>query len=48
VDAAVQGSRELLLQALLMDPMVNDIDQAKAMMREVLAVQREYLPQFWG
>jgi len=48
VDAAVQGSRELLLQALLMDPMVNDMDQAQAMMHEMLAVQREYLPQFWG
>jgi len=46
VDAAVQGSRELMLQALLVDPMVNDIDQAKAMMAEMLELQAEYLPQF--
>lgn len=46
VDAGVLGSRELLLQALLLDPMVNDMDQAKAMMEEMLEVQAEYLPQF--
>ncbi len=48
VDAAVQGSRELMLQALLMDPMVNDMDQAKALMTEMLSLQAEYLPQFGG
>ena len=48
VDAAALGSRELMLQALLVDPMVNDIDQAKALMEEMLALQAEYLPQFQG
>ena len=48
VDAAVLGSRELMLQALLVDPMVNDMDQAKALMEEMLELQAEYLPQFRG
>ena len=48
VDAAVLASKELMLQALLVDPMVNDIDQAKALMNEMLEVQAEYLPQFAG
>jgi alpha-galactosidase len=46
VDAAVTGSVELALQALLVDPMVNDIDQARALLDEMLDVQRDYLPQF--
>ena len=46
VDAAVTGSKELALQALLVDPMVNDIDQARALLHEMLEVQRDYLPQF--
>jgi len=45
-DAAVTGSVELALQALLVDPMVNDIDQARALLDEMLDVQRDYLPQF--
>ncbi|MGQ9554881.1 MAG: family 4 glycosyl hydrolase [Anaerolineae bacterium] len=48
VDAGVLGSKELMLQALLVDPMVNDIDQAKALMAEMLEVQAQYLPQFHG
>lgn len=46
VDAAVSGSRELALQALLVDPMVNDIDRACALLDEMLDVQRGYLRQF--
>jgi alpha-galactosidase len=46
VDAAVTGSKELALQALLVDPMVNDIDQARLLLDEMLEVQRDYLPQF--
>jgi alpha-galactosidase len=46
VDAAVTGSKELALQALLVDPMVNDIDQARVLLDEMLEVQRDYLPQF--
>jgi alpha-galactosidase len=46
VDAAVTGSKELALQALLVDPMMNDIDQASALLDEMLEIQRGYLPQF--
>lgn len=46
VEAAVTGDRHLALQALLVDPMVNDMDQAKALLDEMLSVQAAYLPQF--
>lgn len=43
VDAA---DRELALQALLLDPMMNDIDQARAILDDFLTTFAEYLPQF--
>jgi len=46
VDAAILGDRDLALQALLVDPMVNDMDMARALLEEMLEVQAEYLPQF--
>lgn len=46
VDAAVTGSKQLALQALLLDPMMNDMDQARLLLDEMLEVQRDYLPQF--
>lgn len=46
VDAAILGDRELALQALLVDPMVNDMDMAGALLEEMLVVQAPYLPQF--
>jgi alpha-galactosidase len=46
VDAAVLGERELALQALLLDPMINDINRARAILDEYLSVFAEYLPQF--
>ncbi|MHB1318178.1 MAG: family 4 glycosyl hydrolase, partial [Anaerolineae bacterium] len=46
VDAAALGSRELMLQALLVDPMVNDMDQAKVLVDKMLELQAAYLPQF--
>jgi len=39
-------SRKLLLQALLLDPVVNSITQAEAMLGEMLALQAEFLPTF--
>ncbi len=48
VDAAYHGDKELALQALLLDPMMNDIDRAKAILDEFLAEFAEYLPQFVG
>jgi alpha-galactosidase len=38
------GSRNLLLQALLMDPVVNSIIEAEKMLDEMLDLQRDFLP----
>jgi len=48
VDAAVQGSRETALQALMLDPMVNDIDMARAILDDYLTTHAQHLPQFHG
>lgn len=46
VDAAVSGDRSMALQALLLDPMINDIPRAKAILGDYLTTFGEYLPQF--
>lgn len=46
VDAAVSGDRALALQALLLDPMINDIGTARAILAEYLEAFADYLPQF--
>jgi len=46
VDAAVSGDRQLALQALLLDPMVTDIDTARAILDDFLEDFSQYLPQF--
>ena len=46
VDACVHGDRQLALQALLLDPMINDIDTARAILDDFLSTFSEYLPQF--
>jgi alpha-galactosidase len=46
VDAAAQGDREAALQALLLDPCINDIDTARAILDVYLAEYAAYLPQF--
>ncbi len=46
VDAAATGDRELALQALLLDPMVRDIDTARAILNDFLVEFAAYLPQF--
>jgi alpha-galactosidase/6-phospho-beta-glucosidase family protein len=45
--AAVTGSRDLALQALLIDPCVHSARAAEAFLDDVLAAHREYLPAFW-
>jgi alpha-galactosidase len=40
------GSKKLLLQALLLDPVVNSITAAERMIDDMLALQRDYLPSF--
>lgn len=46
IDAAMTGDRQLALQALLLDPMVSDIDQARAILNDFLIAFKTYLPQF--
>lgn len=46
VDTAVCGDRQLALQTLLLDPMINDIGRAQAILDDYLTAFDEYLPQF--
>jgi alpha-galactosidase len=46
IEAAKTGDRNLALQALLMDPMMNDIDRARAILDDFLYSFAEWLPQF--
>lgn len=46
VAAALAGSRELALQALLADPLTPSVEVATTVLDELLAAQRPYLPRF--
>lgn len=46
VDAAATGDRSLALQALLLDPMINDISRARAILDDYLLTFAAQLPQF--
>jgi alpha-galactosidase len=46
VDTAVTGDRQLALQTLLLDPMINDIGRARAVLADYLTTFASYLPQF--
>ena len=46
VDAALEGSRDRFIQALLLDGAVDSIDQATKLADDLLAAQAQYLPQF--
>jgi alpha-galactosidase len=48
VDAAVHGDRQKALQCLLLDPVISDMDQAKAILDDYLETYKTYLPQFWA
>jgi alpha-galactosidase len=48
VQAAVEGSRELALRALLLDPVVNGTRAAERFLDDVLRVHRDVLPAFWS
>jgi len=47
VDATIEGNRVKALQSMLLDPVINDIEQAKKILDDYLTSYREYLPQFW-
>jgi alpha-galactosidase len=46
VDAAVNGDRQAALQAMLADPQITSVDQAKAILDEFLAVHADLYPTF--
>ncbi len=48
VDACYHGDKDMALQALLMDPMINDIDRARAILADFYTEFEAYLPQFAG
>jgi len=46
VEAGVTGSRDIALQALLADPVVQSADAAEKILDELLSLEADYLPQF--
>jgi alpha-galactosidase len=46
VEAAVHGDRELALQAVLADPVVQDLDEGKRAFSELMEAHADLLPQF--
>ncbi|MGI6665106.1 MAG: hypothetical protein ACOX3W_06825 [Christensenellaceae bacterium] len=47
VAAAVEGDRDLALQAIALDPMIDDLDVAKAILKDSLEAFAPYMPQFF-
>lgn len=47
VEASLTGDRELALEALVNDPLVGDLEDARAMLDEMLEANRKWLPQFF-
>ena len=48
VEAAVEGSRDLAMRALLLDPVVGSVRGAERFLDDVLRVHRAVLPRFWS
>ncbi len=46
VEAAIEGSREKFIQALVLDGSISNIDQTVALADDLLQAQAAYLPQF--
>ena len=46
VEAYRQKSKKLLLQALIIDPIVDSVDRAEQMMEHMLKIEADYLPEF--
>jgi len=47
VEAALHGSRDDAIRALMANPIIVDVDAAKACFDEMLEAHKEYLPQFF-
>ena len=48
VEAAIEGSRDLAMRALLLDPVVNSARAAERFLDEILRTHRAHLPRFWS
>jgi alpha-galactosidase len=48
VEAALDGSRDLALRALLLDPIVTSVPAAERFLDDILRVHRDHLPRFWS
>ena len=48
VEAALEGSRDLAMRALLLDPVVTDVHAAERFLDAILDVHRAHLPRFWS
>jgi len=46
VEAYRERSKKLLLQALLIDPVVDSVERTKKMMEELLRIEADFLPKF--
>ena len=46
VRAALEGNRQLALQAMVNDPLVHDLEKGRAILDEFLIAHEAYLPQF--
>jgi 6-phospho-beta-glucosidase len=46
VEAAIEGSFEKALAALASDPLVDGVETARPMLEEMLAANKQWLPQF--
>ncbi|HNW95249.1 MAG TPA: hypothetical protein PKW57_05875 [Anaerolineaceae bacterium] len=47
IDAVVHGDKELALQSLLLDPVVDDISSARLILADILETNKAWLPQFF-
>lgn len=47
-DAVMEGDRSLALQALLLDPVIRDMDIADRILADYLTAYKKYLPSFWA
>jgi 6-phospho-beta-glucosidase len=46
VEAALEGSFEKALAAMASDPLLNGVETARPMLEELLAANKDWLPQF--
>jgi alpha-galactosidase len=47
VEAIISNDKKILYRAMASDPIVNNLDDAKAIMNELLEAERQYLPKEW-